>query len=89
MKRITLNGEEYVDAETFDAVARELDEARSRTPGLLTKEEAAPLMKVQPETVERWAREGRISCVRIGRLLRFRPSDLQMDFDRNAVEVAK
>lgn len=38
----------------------------------LTVKEVARVMQVQPETVRRWAREGRLSAMRWGGRLRFR-----------------
>jgi excisionase family DNA binding protein len=42
---------------------------------LLTSKEVAPLVGVlHHKTVERWAREGKLPCKRLGRRLRFDPS---------------
>jgi excisionase family DNA binding protein len=45
---------------------------------LLTSKEVAPLVGVQHhKTVERWAREGKLRCIRNGRSLRFQLSDVR------------
>ena len=46
-------------------------------PGLLTLQEAADRLRVHPETLRVWAREGRVTCCRIGRRLCFRESWLE------------
>jgi excisionase family DNA binding protein len=44
---------------------------------LLTKEDVAALLKVQPRTINEWQRQGRFPApVRLGRLRRWRRSDL-------------
>lgn len=40
-------------------------------------EEAARVLGVHPYTLYRWAREGRVPCVRLGRSVRFRVAALQ------------
>jgi excisionase family DNA binding protein len=46
---------------------------------LLTSKEIAPFLGVtHPKTVERWVREKKLPCVRIGRNLRFRLGDVQL-----------
>lgn len=40
-------------------------------------EEAAMLLAVQPSTLRRWARDGKIESVRLGRRLVFRESSLE------------
>lgn len=45
---------------------------------LLTSKEVAPLVGVSHhKTVERWAREGKLRCIRNGRSLRFQLSDVR------------
>ena len=49
---------------------------------LLTPAEVAVLFRVDPKTVTRWARAGRISAIRtIGGHRRFRASEIQMFLD--------
>ncbi len=44
---------------------------------LLDSDEAASLLKIHPKTLQRMAREGRIAGIQIGKLWRFRASDLE------------
>lgn len=46
-------------------------------PELLTPEEVADRLKLKVRTVLRLVREGKLLAVRVGRLYRFRPSDLR------------
>lgn len=43
----------------------------------LTRREAAALAKVHPTTIARWAREGLIGEIRVGRVIRYRESDVR------------
>ncbi len=43
---------------------------------LLNSEQAAALMKVHPKTLQRYARNGLVAGLRLGKLWRFRASDL-------------
>ena len=43
---------------------------------LLDSEEAAALLKIHPKTLQRMARHGEIPGIQIGKLWRFRASDL-------------
>ncbi|HUO61663.1 MAG TPA: helix-turn-helix domain-containing protein, partial [Candidatus Acidoferrales bacterium] len=43
---------------------------------LLDSDEAASLLKIHPKTLQRMAREGKIVGIQIGKLWRFRASDL-------------
>jgi excisionase family DNA binding protein len=43
---------------------------------LLDSDEAAALLKIHPKTLQRMARRGEIEGIRIGKLWRFRVSDL-------------
>lgn len=43
---------------------------------LLDSDEAAALLRIHPKTLQRMAREGKIAAVHIGKLWRFRASDL-------------
>jgi excisionase family DNA binding protein len=44
---------------------------------LLTVEEAATWLRVQPETVRAWIRSGRLPAVKLGRYWRLRTESLQ------------
>lgn len=43
---------------------------------LLDSDEAAALLKIHPKTLQRMARRGEIPAIQIGKLWRFRASDL-------------
>jgi excisionase family DNA binding protein len=43
---------------------------------LLDSEQAAAIVKVHPKTLQRYARNGIVSGLRVGKLWRFRASDL-------------
>jgi excisionase family DNA binding protein len=43
---------------------------------LLDSDEAAALLRIHPKTLQRMARRGQISGIHIGKLWRFRASDL-------------
>lgn len=43
---------------------------------LLDSEQAAAIVKVHPKTLQRYARNGIVSGVRVGKLWRFRASEL-------------
>ena len=63
-------------------------------PDILTVEQTARYLQVNPETVRRAARSGRIPAVRIGRHWRIRRADLDAMFseavvDRGLVEMAE
>lgn len=50
----------------------------TQLPALLTTEEAAAALRVHPETLRRWARDGEIESVDLpGRTVRFRRSDIE------------
>jgi len=51
---------------------------------LLDSDEAAALLKIHPKTLQRMARRGEIAAVRIGKLWRFRLSDLAEWIERIA-----
>lgn len=44
---------------------------------LLTPEEAAERLAVSPKTVRDWLRSGELKGVKVGRLWRIRPTDLE------------
>lgn len=43
---------------------------------LLSADSAAELLSIHPGTLTRWAREGRIPCIHLGRKVSFRASAL-------------
>jgi excisionase family DNA binding protein len=72
----------HVGPELVERVAELLAERYSGPPPLLTAEGAAKYLAVDnPATVRRWAREGRIPCIRLGdgpsAHLRFDPEALR------------
>ncbi len=50
--------------------------ARTQFEPLLDSDEAAALLKIHPKTLQRMARNGQIAGVQIGKLWRFRASQL-------------
>jgi excisionase family DNA binding protein len=48
---------------------------------LMTKEEVAELLRVNPRTVERWAKDGELPAVKLKRTVRFHRRDV-VDFLR-------
>lgn len=66
-------------SDKFDAIAEAMSRPSPVGKGdeLLTSKQVAPLLGVtHHKTVERWVRERGLPCVRIGRNLRFRQSDV-------------
>jgi excisionase family DNA binding protein len=60
---------------------------------LLSAEEAASLLTIHTNTLRLWAREGRVPCIRIGRRVAFRASQLnkwleESYYTDNAVRAA-
>jgi excisionase family DNA binding protein len=49
---------------------------------LLDSEQAAAVVKIHPKTLQKFAREGKIEAVHIGKLWRFRRSALEAWIDR-------
>lgn len=47
------------------------------TPELLTASEVSARFRVSTSTVYRWAREGQLEVVRIGKTVRYRSSDVE------------
>lgn len=45
-------------------------------PDLMTPDEVAALYRVNPNTVKRWAREGRVPARKVGKLWRFERSEV-------------
>jgi excisionase family DNA binding protein len=48
--------------------------------GYLTKKEAAAYLNVHPETIRRWAKQGKLAVYRSGRIVRFKQEDLDQVF---------
>ncbi len=76
------NGE--INRLSFGRIAMKMPEQRPRdvTPGssqlepLLDTLEAAAWLKIHPKTLQRMARRGELRAVQVGKLWRFRSSDL-------------
>lgn len=49
----------------------------ARNEGLLTKEQLAAMLGIQPRTVARWALAGKLPTLRVGCLLRFKWADVE------------
>lgn len=47
------------------------------TPELLTAGEVAERFRVHPATITRWAKQGELQEIRIGRTIRFRSADVE------------
>jgi excisionase family DNA binding protein len=43
---------------------------------LMTASDVAQCLQVKPRTIYEWAERGMIPCVKLGRLIRFRPEDV-------------
>jgi len=55
---------------------------------LMTPKEAARRYAISASTLRRWAREGRLRCVRMSeRCIRFRVSDLERFFEDHEVDA--
>jgi excisionase family DNA binding protein len=52
------------------------DHVRSRFEPLIDTEEAAALLQIHPKTLQRMARRGEVKGYQLGKLWRFRASDL-------------
>jgi excisionase family DNA binding protein len=48
--------------------------------GYLTKKEAATYLNVHPETIRRWAKQGKLRAYRFGTVVRFKKEDLDRIF---------
>jgi excisionase family DNA binding protein len=48
----------------------DLEPILARYPEMLTVEEVAAVLRVHPRSIQRWAREGRVASVRVGRSYR-------------------
>lgn len=55
---------------------RNMQEASVQFEPLLDSDEAAALLKIHPKTLQKMARHGEIRAIQIGKLWRFRISDL-------------
>lgn len=54
---------------------------------LLTDRDVARVLAVKPDTVRRWAAQGELPSVRLGRLLRFRGEDIAAWVSRHTTVV--
>jgi len=54
----------------------EMSSTNARFERLLDSDEAAALLKIHPKTLQRMARKGEIAGIQIGKLWRFRLSEL-------------
>jgi excisionase family DNA binding protein len=61
----------------------ELDAGLESAESLLTPEAVARLLSCSPKSVYAWAARGVLPRVRLGRLVRFRPSDVNRFIDAN------
>jgi len=48
-----------------------------RDGGLLTREQVADFVGVSVKTIARWDRKGWLPSIRIGRLVRYKPGDVE------------
>lgn len=71
-----------VDDDDFSATARAQARGMGGSGPLLSLEDAARHLGVSPSWVRQRVRERDIPYVRLGRLLRFRPEDLEAWLDR-------
>ncbi len=56
--------------------AQSVAASRTQFEPLLDSDEAAALLKIHPKTLQRMARNGEITAIQIGKLWRFRASQL-------------
>lgn len=49
---------------------------------MMTTQDVANLLRVKPDTVRRWAREGELPVVTLGGVLRFDPNDVKKFVDK-------
>ena len=54
----------------------ELEQLLAPYPTLLTVDEVATVLRVHPRSIQRWAREGRVPSVRVGRSYRIARADV-------------
>jgi excisionase family DNA binding protein len=54
----------------------ELEQLLARYPDTLTVAEVATVLRVHQRSIQRWAREGRVASVRVGRSYRFLRADV-------------
>ncbi len=52
---------------------------------LLDSDEAAQLLRIHPKTLQRMARHGEVSGIQVGKLWRFRASELELWLRKKAV----
>ncbi len=55
----------------------------------LTRQEAAEYLKVHPDTLFRWASEGKVKYAKLGNVMRFRKVDLDDFMERESVPAGK
>jgi excisionase family DNA binding protein len=55
---------------------QEIERLLAPYPDMLTVDEVANVLRVHPRSIQRWAREGRVASVRIGRSYRISRSDV-------------
>jgi excisionase family DNA binding protein len=65
--------------------ARSVTADESSFEQLLDSDEAAALLKIHPKTLQKMARNGQIKGVQVGKLWRFRASELNKWLDRKMV----
>jgi excisionase family DNA binding protein len=54
----------------------ELEHLLAPYPTMLTVDEVATVLRVHPRSIQRWAREGRVPSVRVGRSYRIARADV-------------
>lgn len=56
---------------------------------LLSREEAAELLGVKPQTLAKWVSDGNfdLPCVKVGRLARYRQADIESFIQRNTLSA--
>ena len=54
----------------------ELEHLLAPYPTMLTVDEVATVLRVHPRSIQRWAREGRVASVRVGRSYRISRADV-------------
>ena len=59
------------------------------TERLLTTQEVAARCRVAPQTVFNWVNKGHLKALRAGRVLRFRPSDVESFLENGNVNATE
>ncbi len=75
--------DQWLHAGGYEAV-RDRVEGRDITDHLLTAREVAERLALSSETVLRWARDGRLPSLRLGRAIRFREAELERWLEERA-----